>query len=351
MKTKIAKTLLLSALLFGAGITKAQWNTFGTGPVYILEPPTTPNNIYGVQGNNTVNNNYALRIYGGPPTSPGPYGWVDIGPQNTGYCHFNTDRNTFYFGKQLTVNGAIGSYNTNDLVFQTGMSSNPGITRMEITNWGPYAGYVGIGITTPTEPLHIYNADSYGCSALFQNPNSSGHNNLYIVEGSGSYDYNNLTQNNDNGIFWSDNAGNNTSSGFVIAPHHNNTAAVGIRITSAGWVGINLTNPGYALDVAGTIRATEVKVCLNQTCDFVFDDHYKLMSLDTLNSYLKCNHHLPGIASAQEMEAEGTVSLAKMDAQFLQKIEELTLYTLQQEKEINELKRDLAELKANQKVK
>jgi hypothetical protein len=88
------------------------------------------------------------------------------------------------------------------------------------------------------------------------------------------------------------------------------------------------------------VRATEVRVCLTG-CDFVFDKGYKLMPLDTLNAYLKFNHHLPGIASAKEMEDAGSVALGKMDSQLLQKVEELTLYVLQQQKQIEEMQAKL----------
>jgi hypothetical protein len=97
---------------------------------------------------------------------------------------------------------------------------------------------------------------------------------------------------------------------------------------SIGYTSIFFSN--YSLDVNGTIHANEVKVCNVPGCDFVFDKNYNLMPLDSLSSYLKCNHHLPGIASANEMAEEGSISLGEMDKQLLQKVEELTLYTIQQ---------------------
>ena len=67
---------------------------------------------------------------------------------------------------------------------------------------------------------------------------------------------------------------------------------------------------------------------------------YKLISLQELEIFLKENHHLPNVPSAETMEAEG-ISLKEMNLILLQKIEELTLYTLQQQKEIDALKKSV----------
>jgi len=75
----------------------------------------------------------------------------------------------------------------------------------------------------------------------------------------------------------------------------------------------------------------------------VFDPSYKLRSLYELNGFIKQNKHLPEIAPANDMEKDG-VDLSKLNMKFLQKIEELTLYTIQQKKEIDELAKQNREL-------
>jgi hypothetical protein len=72
-------------------------------------------------------------------------------------------------------------------------------------------------------------------------------------------------------------------------------------------------------------------------CDFVFDNNYRLMPLNELKSYLEANKHLPGIPSEKEVQ-ENDIDLAKMNKLLLQKVEELTLYILQQQEEIEKLK-------------
>jgi hypothetical protein len=85
------------------------------------------------------------------------------------------------------------------------------------------------------------------------------------------------------------------------------------------------------------LEAKEIKVTLTPTADFVFNEIYVLPTLDFIENYIKKNKHLPEIASAKEMKQEG-VNIGNFQIQLLQKIEELTLYTIEQQKEIEKLK-------------
>ncbi|MBS7253243.1 hypothetical protein [Flavobacterium branchiicola] len=113
-------------------------------------------------------------------------------------------------------------------------------------------------------------------------------------------------------------------------------------------IGIGTTTPSYKLDVCGTIRAKEIKVDLLGGCDFVFEKDYKLIPLDDLETYVNTNKHLPEIASEKEMIENG-LNMKDFQLKLLQKIEELTLYTIEQNKEIKNLKKKVTKLESRSK--
>ena len=110
-----------------------------------------------------------------------------------------------------------------------------------------------------------------------------------------------------------------------------------------GNVGIGTTSPSYKLDVNGTIRAKEIIVSTTGA-DFVFADDYQLRPLSEVKTFIQENKHLPEIQSAKEMQENG-VCINELQTQLLQKIEELTLYLIQQEQTIKELRQEVEQLK------
>jgi hypothetical protein len=106
-----------------------------------------------------------------------------------------------------------------------------------------------------------------------------------------------------------------------------------------GNVGIGGVNPRYKLDVEGTIRSREVIVNMEKWSDFVFKKDYNLPTLAEVEKHIKEKGHLENIPSEKEVLENG-ISLGEMNAKLLQKIEELTLYSIQQSKEIEVLKEE-----------
>ncbi|WP_442845067.1 hypothetical protein [Leeuwenhoekiella sp. H156] len=111
-----------------------------------------------------------------------------------------------------------------------------------------------------------------------------------------------------------------------------------LLIKTNGAVGIGTDNTGnHKLAVEGSIGAREVKVQVSGWSDFVFENDYNLLSLAEVEAFINQNGHLKDIPSAVEVEANG-IFLGEMDAKLIQKIEELTLYILRQNKETKEQK-------------
>ena len=116
-------------------------------------------------------------------------------------------------------------------------------------------------------------------------------------------------------------------------------------ITNAGRVGIGTLAPAQLLDVAGSVHATSFiagSTTLNVP-DYVFAPDYKLRPLSEVRTYVEKERHLPDIPSAQEIKEQG-VNLSALQMQLLKKVEELTLYAVAQEKTIDTLKHENAQL-------
>lgn len=107
------------------------------------------------------------------------------------------------------------------------------------------------------------------------------------------------------------------------------------------------TSGGYRLLVKGGMITEKIKVAVAGTADwadYVFEPSYKLLSLDKVESFVKENKHLPNVPSAEEMSKNG-LDVMQTSAKLMEKIEELTLYMIEMNKEIKALKEENAKLK------
>ena len=93
--------------------------------------------------------------------------------------------------------------------------------------------------------------------------------------------------------------------------------------------GASASDP-YKLSVNGKVACKELKVDVNWS-DYVFEKNYKLRNLKEVESYIKENNHLPEVPSATEVESNG-LKVGEMQATMMKKIEELTLYIIEQQK-------------------
>ena len=106
----------------------------------------------------------------------------------------------------------------------------------------------------------------------------------------------------------------------------------------------NNTRKTFVVEANGLTRARKIKVDADVWADYVFEEDYKLMPLADVENFLKEHKHLPSIPSEKVMKEEG-IDLAEMNVKMMEKIEELTLYLIQQNKELEKVKAELETLK------
>lgn len=216
-------------------------------------------------------------------------------------------------------------------------------------------GNVGIGINEPTVKFHIRNLntgvksqyssfileDEDSQMDIISNSSGSWGSSINLVEGNGDT----------NTDIWSiarETTGGtgNSSLKFNFGSKNRHSNSTKVTFDKNGNVGIGTTETqGYKLAVNGNIRAKEVKV-ESGWADFVFEKDYQLMTLSELDDYIKTNKHLPEIPTAKEVQENG-IGLSEINTKFLQKIEELTLYTISQQELIEEQKKLISDQKSD----
>lgn len=118
-----------------------------------------------------------------------------------------------------------------------------------------------------------------------------------------------------------------------------------LTINSIGNIGIGASANEHKLAVAGSIISEEVIVKLQSNWpDHVFKNDYELPKLADVKQFIKQNHHLEGIPPEDEIQNNG-INIASIQSKLLQKIEELTLYVIKQDEEINNLKDEVVDLR------
>ncbi len=137
----------------------------------------------------------------------------------------------------------------------------------------------------------------------------------------------------------------NNPDGYIFKAR-NSSSSNALVVKGDGKVGIGTDNTqGHKLAVKGTVIAEEIFVKeASDWPDFVFNKNYKILPLNKLESFIIRNKHLPGIPTEAEVKENG-IKLGVMNKLLLQKVEELTLYIIQQQKEIETLKREIVNLK------
>jgi hypothetical protein len=331
-------------LAFSFSVKAQEWGTIpSTTHIY----NTNTGNV-GIGTGSTVAATEKLRVKGGNIL-------LDYWATGTGNLYFGGKTDASQNGLRLScVSGSNGLIDvrtpnaTTGLVFR--IDNNFGGTeRMRINA----NGNVGINISNPTEKLQINSGvfkisgiNSYGGPMmLFAGSATSGYTGDWSIE------YVPSSQGNAGLNFWkpfgSPNGGNNylflADNGNVGIRTNNPTA--NFTVNGNMLIGdpsvVNITTPGanYKLYVQTGILTEKVKVSVASSAnwaDYVFDEKYKLKSISDLELFIKTHKHLPNVPSADEVVKNG-IDMATMDAKLLEKIEELSLYIIEQNKRIEAL--------------
>jgi len=251
----------------------------------------------------------------------------------------------------------IGTIECRDLIFKT-----RGYERMRIAGMGRY---IGIGTQDPQAMLHISNPRAPESLCKRDDPNDDGEPDfLRFTE--------KLIQLNARGV--PDGFDISFNGKNIIFKHHEEAnfslegPGGGLTIAPDGNIGVGTTTPLAKLDVDGSFKAQSAtltgalsaqsakiagRVCAKEVIvslsgspcwpDFVFDKEYKLPTLSEVEQFITENKHLPDVPSAAEVEANG-VNIGEMNAVLIRKVEELTLYIIEQEKLMKKLEKQLSEI-------
>ena len=301
-------------------------------------------------------------------------GTTEIGSGSNLFSHFYTDRPAFYFSKPLYVNGGvINSYGTSSMLhFRAGGNTD----KMRIDGEGvEVLGDLTTENVTAYGTMYVDDTLSLGGPIRGDGPIGA----LRVVTDGGTttigaqgWSYSHFSTTLPYGFYFYQpvtlgdgklSSGSNKS----LQLRTNNITRMVIHVN--GNVGIGSATPQHELEVNGDVGARTLitdsvrsqiivadtllakKIRVFSTAggaDYVFDSDYKLRSLDEVGTYIKTNKHLPEIPSADEMQRNG-VEIDDFQIRLLQKIEELTLYLIEQQQTIDALKTELWNLKNNKK--
>ncbi len=232
--------------------------------------------------------------------------------------------------------------------FKFAFGSNPEFnnTQMALTRWGN----LGLSVEIPNAKLHMrQNQQDWGSwISMEDNQGTFGYSfwkyDQKNVLSLSAYD---LSQ----GGSWQWDIMAFTLDGRVGIGTHEPTQQVHINVDGTNTrvlIGADRNNPQTHNDahlmVGGKILATELVITQEGWADFVFADDYELMPLEELEKAIASDRHLPGIPSEAEVKENG-VSQSKLNTALLQKVEELTLYLIEMNKQNAELRDELNAVK------
>jgi len=197
---------------------------------------------------------------------------------------------------------------------------------------------VGIGTDTPLYELDVRGSQYLsGILGIGVNPITNTQVAISTSRRNGMSIEHSYNDPNGNGYTYKAIVNNNLTKGYSI--YNNNYQKEVFSVSANGeMVLANETRQLFHVYTDGLLQAREIKVDLATWPDYVFEKNYELMPLREIEDYIKKEGHLPNIPNAEEVEKEG-LNLGEMNKLLLEKIEELTLHLIEQEKRILQLEK------------
>jgi hypothetical protein len=247
----------------------------------------------------------------------------------------------------------LGAAYDGNIFFETARTGGFAPIRMTLAN----NGWLGIGTQDPSAKLHVDGGNiklsasagyPYGVNIDMDSPTPWAREFSFSTGATGKlFSFGVYGQGGDS-LIYGYIGGNDTANNVYGKPW--------MVFRPNGNIGIGTTNPGsYKLAVEGVLGARKIKVTQGTWSDFVFDSDYTLMPLTAVDDFIRMKKHLPQVPSAAEVAEQG-LDLGNINKILLQKIEELTLYMIQENKDkkalqqqVQQLSNELQQLKASLK--
>ena len=360
MKTLKTAQLLISGTLLLTGVLKSQSDP---GNLPCVECPTTASepcmplaSLWALGGNNIL------------AISPGSFGAPVIPPStDVGTCNdfpfilkANNKKSVYILPNSYVGVGYLNSSPIAALDIRDGSQATSSNFRIYGDAAGNLESTTDIKMSFATGKSFAINEGSVNgsTSRLFMQNGKLGLNNITPVcdldiSNPSTAEVRINSQSNANANVWTSNSitaynfgVDNSGTGHIGASYSSPVKLINFMYNGSiskpqVWIGKRPTtgnHTDFSLAVDGKVVANSLYVTLQGNwADFVFDSNYDLMPLSAVEDYYKSNQHLPGVPSTEEVKKEG-LNLEEMNTVLLKKVEELTLYLVQQQKEINALK-------------
>ena len=259
-----------------------------------------------------------------------------------------------------TRNRAVAYFHDTGIGFQTSANFEQAVTFRNTTNFRGLTSFggvtnfnanvnatrIGIGVT-PVEPVHVNgnirmdNGKLISKEALVLQPDvrRAGYPNDKIVFNNNRSEemahffrgnmYLHQTSHEQGGLISSDN---------VLQLKGGNSTQANDRVEF-----LNSANEVKTTIQDGVVRTNQIRLNVTTFPDYVFANNYKLMPLEEVDAYIKKYKHLPNVPTETEVVKEG-MNVGQINTLLVEKVEELTLYTIEQEKKLKNQEGQIQEL-------